>query len=154
MSDGGRATYETLDEQAGQLSEAEERFERKRRTTGLFLAPAVFLVLLVFPDGADDGRSRTWRPYSAWCWCCGSRRRSRSPWPGIVGVCLCVMLQVTEDTDEIFASFSNSTVFLFIGSFIIAEAMLVHRLDRRLAFTVLGMRFVGTRPPGSSSPSV
>jgi solute carrier family 13 (sodium-dependent dicarboxylate transporter), member 2/3/5 len=66
------------------------------------------------------------------------------PISGIVGVCLCVMLQVTDDTDEIFASFSNSTVFLFIGSFIIAEAMLVHRLDRRLAFTVLSMRFVGS----------
>ena len=65
------------------------------------------------------------------------------PVAGIVGVCLCVMLQVTEKPDEIFASFSNSTVFLFIGSFIIAEAMLVHRLDRRLAFTVLSMRFVG-----------
>ena len=43
MSDGGggRITYRTLDEQAGRLSEAEERFERRRRTVGLFLAPAV-----------------------------------------------------------------------------------------------------------------
>jgi solute carrier family 13 (sodium-dependent dicarboxylate transporter), member 2/3/5 len=58
-------------------------------------------------------------------------------------VCLCVMLEVTDDPDEIFASVSSSTVFLFIGSFIIAEAMLVHRLDRRLAFSVLSLRFVG-----------
>jgi sodium-dependent dicarboxylate transporter 2/3/5 len=35
-------------------------------------------------------------------------------------------------------------VFLFIGSFIIAEAMLVHRLDRRLAFSVLSLRCVGS----------
>jgi sodium-dependent dicarboxylate transporter 2/3/5 len=143
MSDGGRVTYRTLDEQAGRLSEAEERFERRRRTAGLFLAPAVFVVLLALPLGL----SRPQQNLSAvlglvlvlWI-----TEAIPIPVAGIVGVCLCVMLQVTDDTDEIFASFSNSTVFLFIGSFIIAEAMLVHRLDRRLAFTVLSMRFVGS----------
>ena len=145
MSDtgGGRVTYRTLDEQAGRLSAAEERFERRRRTAGLFLAPAVFLVLLALPLGL----TRPQQNLSAvlglvlvlWV-----TEAIPIPVAGLVGVCLCVMLQVTEDTDEIFASFSNSTVFLFIGSFIIAEAMLVHRLDRRLAFTVLSMRFVGS----------
>ncbi len=143
MSDGGRVTYQTLDEQAGRLSEPEKRFERKRRTTGLFLAPTVFLVLLVLPMGLT-------RPQQNLAAVLGLvlvlfvTEAIPIPVAGIVGVCLCVMLQVTEDTDQIFASFSNSTVFLFIGSLIIAEAMLVHRLDRRLAFTVLGMRFVGT----------
>jgi sodium-dependent dicarboxylate transporter 2/3/5 len=140
---GGRVTYRTLDEQAGRLSEAEERFERRRRTVGLFLAPAVFLVLLVLPIGL----TRPQQNLSAvlglvlvlWI-----SEAIPIPVAGILGVCLCVMLQVTEDTDEIFASFSSSTVFLFIGSFIIAEAMLVHRLDRRLAFTILSMRFVGS----------
>ena len=140
---GGRVTYRTLDEQAGRLSEAEERFERRRRTAGLFLAPAAFVVLLALPMGL----TRPQQNLSAvlglvlvlWI-----TEAIPIPVAGIVGVCLCVMLQVTEETDEIFASFSNSTVFLFIGSFIIAEAMLVHRLDRRLAFTVLSMRFVGS----------
>lgn len=40
-------TYRTLDEHGGRLSEAEERFERRRRTAGLFLAPAIFLLLLI-----------------------------------------------------------------------------------------------------------
>jgi sodium-dependent dicarboxylate transporter 2/3/5 len=145
MSDGGgsRVTYRTLDEQAGRLSEAEEKFERRRRTTGLFLAPAVFAVLVAVPLGLT-------RPQQNLAAVLGLvlvmwiTEAIPIPVAGIVGVCLCVMLRVTEETDEIFASFSNSTVFLFIGSFIIAEAMLVHRLDRRLAFTVLGMRFVGS----------
>lgn len=140
---GGRTTYRTLDEQAGRLSAAEERFERRRRTAGLFVAPVVFLVLLALPLGL----TRPQQNLSAvlvlvlvlWI-----TEAIPIPVAGIVGVCLCVMLQVTEDTDEIFASFSNSTVFLFIGSFIIAEAMLAHGLDRRLAFTILSMRFVGS----------
>ena len=139
---GGRATYRALDEQAGRLSQAEERFERKRRTLGLFLAPAVFLLLLVLPLGL----TRPQQNLSAilglvlvlWI-----TEAIPIPVAGIVGVCLCVMLQVTDKPDEIFSSFSNSTVFLFIGSFIIAEAMLVHQLDRRLAFTVLGLPAVG-----------
>jgi hypothetical protein len=42
-------TYKTLDEQRGRLTEAEERFERGRRTIGLFLGPLVFLLLLALP---------------------------------------------------------------------------------------------------------
>jgi sodium-dependent dicarboxylate transporter 2/3/5 len=145
MSDsgGGRITYRTLDEQAGRISEAEARFERKRRTAGLFLGPAVFLVLLVLPMGLTRPQQNLTAILGlvlvSWI-----TEAIPIPVSGIVGVCLCVMLKVTDKPDEIFASFSNSTVFLFIGSFIIAEAMLVHRLDRRLAFTVLSSRFVGS----------
>jgi sodium-dependent dicarboxylate transporter 2/3/5 len=40
-------TYRTLGEQ--KLSPQEERFEKARRTIGLFLAPAVFLIFLLLP---------------------------------------------------------------------------------------------------------
>jgi hypothetical protein len=42
-------TYKTLDERWGRPTEAEERFERGRRTIGLFLGPLVFVVLLALP---------------------------------------------------------------------------------------------------------
>src|SRR5918993_2254513 len=41
------STYRSLGEQ--QLSPAEERFERGRRTVGLFLAPVVALIFLALP---------------------------------------------------------------------------------------------------------
>jgi sodium-dependent dicarboxylate transporter 2/3/5 len=44
----------------------------------------------------------------------------------------------------VFAPFADPIIFLFIGSFILAEAMFVHRLDRRLAFTALASSWVGT----------
>ena len=44
-------TYKTLDEQREVLSPAEERFERRRWTIGLFLGPLVLLVMMVLPLG-------------------------------------------------------------------------------------------------------
>jgi solute carrier family 13 (sodium-dependent dicarboxylate transporter), member 2/3/5 len=44
-------TYKTLDEQREVLSPAEERFERSRRTIGLFLGPLVLLVMMLLPLG-------------------------------------------------------------------------------------------------------
>jgi solute carrier family 13 (sodium-dependent dicarboxylate transporter), member 2/3/5 len=44
-------TYKTLDEQREVLSPAEERFERRRRTIGLFLGPLALLVMLLLPLG-------------------------------------------------------------------------------------------------------
>jgi di/tricarboxylate transporter len=42
-------TYKTLDEQREVLSPAEERFEKYRRTIGLFLGPLALLVMLLLP---------------------------------------------------------------------------------------------------------
>ena len=44
-------TYKTLDEQREVPSPAEERFERRRRTIGLFLGPLVLLVMMLLPLG-------------------------------------------------------------------------------------------------------
>ena len=44
-------TYKTLDEQREVLSPVEERFERKRRTIGLFLGPLALLLMMILPLG-------------------------------------------------------------------------------------------------------
>ena len=51
MSEAARpgGTYQTLGEQREMLSSAEERFERLRRTIGLFLGPIVFFALYLIP---------------------------------------------------------------------------------------------------------
>lgn len=47
---------------------------------------------------------------------------------------------------EVFAPFANPIIFLFIGSFLVAEAMIVHGLDRRIAYWVLTRRVIGESP--------
>jgi len=42
-----------------------------------------------------------------------------------------------------FASFADPVIFVFLGGFILAEAMFVHGVDRRIAYSVLSIKAVG-----------
>ena len=46
---------------------------------------------------------------------------------------------------EVFGTFADPIVFLFIGSFILAEAMQVHRLDQRIAGAILRSKWVRSK---------
>jgi len=63
----------------------------------------------------------------------------------LLGAAACVLAGVAP-AREVFAPFADPLIFLFIGSFILAEAIRLHRLDRRLAFAVLSLPGVGERP--------
>jgi sodium-dependent dicarboxylate transporter 2/3/5 len=58
---------------------------------------------------------------------------------------LAVILQVGP-ARTVLAPFADPIIFLFIGSFMLAEAMFTHRLDRRIAFSALSTRAVGGSP--------
>jgi len=61
----------------------------------------------------------------------------------LLGPTLVVVLGVAP-ARAAFAPFADPIIFLFIGSFILAEAMFVHRLDRRMAFSALASPWIGT----------
>lgn len=130
-------TYRTLDEQAERLTPAEERFERGRRTLGLFLGPVVGIVLLVIPLGLTP-QQQGLAAIMAFTIIYWLTEAIPIPVTGIVAMGLCVLLGVAS-VDDVFAAFGSPTLFVFIGAFIIAEAMTTHGLDRRFAFRVLSM---------------
>jgi len=63
----------------------------------------------------------------------------------LLGAVACVLAGVAP-AKEVFRPFADPLIFLFIGSFLLAEAIRIHRLDRRLAFGVLSLSWVGERP--------
>ena len=67
------------------------------------------------------------------------------PVTALLGAVACVIAGVAP-AKEVFRPFAEPIIFLFIGSFMLAEAIRVHGLDRRLAFAVLGIPWVGDRP--------
>ncbi len=130
-------TYRTLDEQEGRLTPAEQRFERGRRTIGLFLGPALGIVLLLVPLNLTPPQ-QSLAAIMAFTIVYWLTEAIPIPVTAIVAMALCVLFGVAS-VDTVFSTFGSSTLFVFIGAFIIAEAMTTHGLDRRFAFWVLSI---------------
>src|ERR687894_1159105 len=132
-------TYRTLGEQV--LSPQEERFEKGRRTIGLFLAPAVFLVFYLLPLDMDETQQKL---AAALLFVIVLWISEAIPIPigGLLGIALIVLIGVAP-ADDVIAPFGSTTILVFIGAFIIAQAMLRHGLARRFAFRVLALPGVG-----------
>jgi len=142
VSDGtesGRpqGTYKTLSEQRETLSPAEERFERLRQTVGLFLGPLVFLALYLAPLGLPPEQQALAAVF-AFVIVYWLTEPIPIPITAILALAMCIIFGVASG-DDVFGAFSSDTIFLFIGAFIIAQAMTTHGLDRRFAFRVLSL---------------
>ncbi|MDT5295761.1 MAG: solute carrier family 13 (sodium-dependent dicarboxylate transporter), er 2/3/5, partial [Acidobacteriota bacterium] len=128
-----------------QISEAEERFERWRRVAGFVLAPAAFIALLVLPLPGLKPEAHRLAAVMASVVVLWITEALPLPVTALVGAAVCVVLRVAPAKD-VFAPFADPLMFLFIGSFILARAIFLHHLDRRLAFGVLSIKWVGARP--------
>ncbi len=130
-------TYRTFDEVQETLSPAEQRFERIRRTAGLAVGPPLGIVVYLLCSGLDEPAQRlagilTW--VVTW-WI-----TEAIPIPVTALLAMCAVIVANVGTaDDVFGSFGNSTIFVFMGGFIIAEAMRKHGLDRRFAFGILSL---------------
>ncbi len=129
-------SYKTLSENET-LSPAEERFERIRQTVGLFLGPLVFLVLYLAPLGLPPEQQALAAVFSFvivyWL-----TEPIPIPVTAVLALAMCIIFGVASG-DDVFGAFASSTIFLFIGAFILAQAMMTHGLDRRFAFRVLAL---------------
>lgn len=67
------------------------------------------------------------------------------PITSLLGPTLCVVLGVASATDA-FANFANPLIFLFLGGFLLAKGMMVNGLDKRIAFGIMSMKWVGDSP--------
>ena len=132
-------TYRSLGEQ--KLSPAEERFEKGRRTIGLFLAPVVLVVMMLLPLDLPSNQ-QTLAACLLFVIVLWISEAVPIPIGGLLGVGMIVLLGGAS-ADDVLAPFGNSTVFTFIGAFILAAAMLKHGVARRFAFRILSLPGVG-----------
>jgi solute carrier family 13 (sodium-dependent dicarboxylate transporter), member 2/3/5 len=148
VSEGVRpgGTYKTLAEQREVLTPAEQRFEKARQTIGLFLGPIVFLIMFLIPLPLDPNQ-QTLAAILSFTIVYWLSEAIPIPATAILALALCVLLNVpdvglnADDSpgDVVYGAFSSDTIFLFIGAFIIAQAMVTHGLDRRFAFRILSL---------------
>lgn len=140
----GSATYRSLGEQ--RLSPAEERFEKGRRTVGLFLAPVVTIGFLALPLNMEP-QQQTLAGVLLGVIILWISEALPIPIGGLLGVAVVVFLGVAP-ADDVLGAFGSSTIFTFIGAFILAQAMLKHGLAKRFAFRILALPRVGQSTTG------
>ena len=67
------------------------------------------------------------------------------PVTSLLGPTLCTVLGIVPMEDA-FESFANPMIFLFLGGFLLAKAMMVNNLDKRIAYGIMSMKWVGDSP--------
>ena len=125
-------------------SPAEERFNARRRMVGLVVGPLAFLLLLVapLPVPAPAHRLAGILALVIVFWV---TEALPLPVTALMGPVLAVLLGITP-VRPAFTSFADPVIFVFMGGFMLARAMFVHGVDRRIAYTGLSWRFIGSGP--------
>jgi sodium-dependent dicarboxylate transporter 2/3/5 len=112
---------------------------------GSLLALVAFLALLIAPLGSLSVEAHRLAAIMAAVVILWISEALPMPVTALIGSVACVVMRVAPARD-VFAPFADPLMFLFIGSFMIAKAIMLHGLDRRVAYAVLSLRMVGSSP--------
>jgi sodium-dependent dicarboxylate transporter 2/3/5 len=128
------------------ISAAEERFEHWRKLSGAVLAPIAFgLALLLLQH---TGLTPQGKRLSAILVLTGVLWVSEAlplPVTALLGAMMAILMGVA-DARTVLSQFAHPIIFLFMGSFFLARAMEIHRLDRRVALRILAVPWIGGHP--------
>jgi solute carrier family 13 (sodium-dependent dicarboxylate transporter), member 2/3/5 len=124
-------------------SPAEEQFNRRRRTVGLFLAPVMLVGLLLLPIAGLSVEAHRMAAIMVTVVVLWMSEALPMAVTAVLGPMLAIVFGVAPARAAL-APFADPIIFLFIGSFMLAESMFVHGVDRRIAFSALSWPFVGS----------
>ena len=125
------------------LSEGEEKFEKWRNTIGLFLGPLIGLLVYMIDMPQLSHKAHVLAAILAWTvtwWICEPIPLAMTALGSSV---LCVLMGV-DGAKKVFAPYADPLIFIFLGSFILAEAMAIHGLDKRFAYAIMSSKLVGS----------
>ena len=122
-----------------------DRFEALRRKSGLILAPVAFVLILAFPMESVSPEAHRLAAVLTLVIIFWVTEAFPLAVTALIGPTLAVLLRVAPAT-ETFAPMAHPTIFLFLGSFILAQGLFVHRVNERIAHSVLSWKVVGGRP--------
>ncbi|MFB3853681.1 MAG: DASS family sodium-coupled anion symporter [Vicinamibacterales bacterium] len=136
-----RTLRETV-EAAASLSPADEELNRRRHTAGFVLGPVAFAGVLLLPMGQLPGEAHRLAAVLVLVGIFWVTEAVPVAVTALLGPILAILLRVAP-AQATLAPFADPIIFLFIGSFMLAEAAFVHGLDRRVALAALNSRVAG-----------
>ncbi len=139
-------SWQGLAEIAPRLSDMEVRFEKRKRFTGLWLGPLLFLLAVWLPP-LQNVTPVGMRTLGIFLWTVTWWVAEPIPIPAtslssLAMLVLCGVLSV----DAAFSTWSNWICIFLLGACIIGHAMGVHGLTRRIAYRMASLRLVGGNP--------
>lgn len=120
-------------------------FDRKRRVTGAICGPICAFLVFITPIAGLSPQAHTLLSIMTLVALWWITEPIPIPVTSLLGPTLCVVFGVVK-MKEAFAAFANPMIFLFMGGFIIAKAMMVNGLDKRIAYGIISMKWVGDSP--------
>lgn len=135
----------------GQISAGEQLFEAWRKRVGAMLALPAF-VLTYFLSGGLKPEGQKLAAILATITVLWVSEVIPLPVSALLGAVLCVALgAVPEEPGKspaavVLAHFADPIIFVFIGGFMLARAMTIHGLDRRIALGFLSIPWIGSSP--------
>ena len=126
-------------------STQESSFDRKRHICGAIFGPICALLVYFIPIAGLSPEAHKLLAivtFVAFWWIC---EPVPIPVTSVLGPTLCVIFGVVSATDA-FKAFANPMIFLFMGGFLIAKGMMVNGLDKRIAYGIMSMKWVGDSP--------
>ena len=119
--------------------------EQIRKLTGAVLGPLCAVLLWLIPmEGLSDQAHHLLAVMSlvAIWWI---TEPIAIPLTSLFGPTLCVILGIVPIKDA-YEQFANPMIFLFMGGFLLAKGMMVNGLDKRIAYGIMSMKWVGDSP--------
>ena len=128
----------------------EARLERSLKTAGLLGGPALAVIVFLWNPGSHPPEARRLLAVLALAVAWWITEAIPLPATALVASALAIAAGVAP-ARQVLAPYADPVIFLFLGSFLLAEAVSRYGLDRRLASWLLGLRIFGPTAAGRMS---
>lgn len=127
--------------------DGDDLFERRMKTTGLVAGPFAALAVFAAHPGGHAAEGRRLLAVLTLTIVFWVTEAIPLPATALLASALCIVLGVAP-VRAVLAPYSDPVIFVFVGSFLLAEAFTRYGLDRRVAARFLGSGRLARRPLG------
>ena len=128
-------------------ADLEARLERSLKTAGLFAGPALAIVVFLWNPGGHPPEARRLLAILALAIAWWITEAIPLPATALVASALAIAAGVAP-ARQVLAPYADPVIFLFLGSFLLAEAASRYGLDVRIASWLLGLPIFARTAPG------
>ena len=125
--------------------DSDKKFEQLRKNVGVVAGPLCAILIWLMPIAGISEAAHHMLAIMSLVAIWWITEPVPIPVTSMLGPTLCVVLGIAPINDA-FEQFANPMIFLFLGGFLLAKGMMVNGLDKRIAYGIMSMKWVGDSP--------